>query len=257
MNPLESARRGERLLSPALFEPLARRLLDPVEFPIGARVLDVGCGGGVVGRELARRGVAHVVGLDPNRARLIVGAHAGPRVRGLAECLPFPDASFSGLTSQHSFMFISDRTAALREALRVLRCGATAVASAWRAVDLNPGFFSLNRAVERELGAAAAASAAVPFSLPEPDRLAGEFSAAGFTDVVTADVPFVVRFPSAAEFAQRFLTSTSLAPFVSNRGDRVTHIANAVGPDLAQYVDANGVAFPALAYSVRAKKPEN
>ena len=60
----DSARTGERYLTPAIFEPLAGQLLDRIPVHGDDRILDVACGAGVVGREATNRGAIHVTGLD-------------------------------------------------------------------------------------------------------------------------------------------------------------------------------------------------
>jgi ubiquinone/menaquinone biosynthesis C-methylase UbiE len=91
-----------------------RYLLDVplIDFPAGARVLDLGCGDGTELRELARRG-CRPIGLDvrPMRDRRFVCA-AG-------EALPFRDRSFDGVLSKVTLPYTDDR-ATLTEIMRVL-----------------------------------------------------------------------------------------------------------------------------------------
>lgn len=123
---------------PVLAAP-AVALLDHLEAaaappPPGARVLDIGAGTGLLSLELVRRWPeATVVAADPARAMLeIVRARAREAgiedgrlelVEGSAEGLPVPDASMSLAVSSFVFQLVSDRRAALREALRVLEPG--------------------------------------------------------------------------------------------------------------------------------------
>jgi SAM-dependent methyltransferase len=109
-----------------------RYVLDPVMLPRAvahspANALDVGCGEGRFCRMLRARGVA-VVGVDPTPA-LIAMARArdghATYVRGRAEWLPFPDASFDLVVSYLSLIDIPDAPAAIREMVRVLRPGGT------------------------------------------------------------------------------------------------------------------------------------
>ena len=74
--------------------------LGDIQFPTGARVLEVGCGTGAVTRELASwPGVAEVVGLDPlphlpGQCPPAPPAHQGGVRGGDAQTLQFPDRSF-------------------------------------------------------------------------------------------------------------------------------------------------------------------
>jgi demethylmenaquinone methyltransferase/2-methoxy-6-polyprenyl-1,4-benzoquinol methylase len=93
----------------------------------GMRVLDVGVGTGLVAREAARIvGRAELVtGVDPSvgmmdQAQLPQGLQL---VEGVAEALPFPDASFDFLSMGYALRHISDLSVAFGEFHRVLRPG--------------------------------------------------------------------------------------------------------------------------------------
>ncbi len=99
----------------------------------GARVLDLGCGGGHVAYAVAPH-VAEVVAYDLASEMLAVVA-AAARERGLAnlqtvqgpaERLPFADAGFDLVLSRYSAHHWRDFSAGLREAARVLRPGGRA-----------------------------------------------------------------------------------------------------------------------------------
>lgn len=96
----------------------------------GRRVLDLGCGDGVLVTTLARQR-ARAVGIDVDHAALQVASSrtdvtgvGGVRfVEGRIERLPFPDGTFDVVTAVTVLCLVSDRSAALREAARVLRPG--------------------------------------------------------------------------------------------------------------------------------------
>jgi ubiquinone/menaquinone biosynthesis C-methylase UbiE len=96
--------------------------------PSPARVLDVGCGTGLLLRELALRlpGAVSLTGVDA-AAGMIGQARAKatgePRltfVQGIAERLPFDDRSFDLVISTTSFDHWADQRAGLAECHRVL-----------------------------------------------------------------------------------------------------------------------------------------
>jgi SAM-dependent methyltransferase len=117
--------------------------MGPVE---GRRILDLGCGEGLLTWTLADRG-ARAVGIDVDRAMLDVAsarsAHSQrqrPRfVEGRIEQLPFPDGSFDVVVIVAVLCLVADRAGAVREAARVLRPGGRLVVgdlgrwSAWAA----------------------------------------------------------------------------------------------------------------------------
>ena len=100
----------------------------------GERVLDVGCGSGVVTREIARRvgSAGWAVGLDPSPALLAVARELA-REAGLADRvefregsalrLPFPDAFFDAVVCATVLSHVPNGVTAISELVRVLRPG--------------------------------------------------------------------------------------------------------------------------------------
>ncbi|MGP3923750.1 bifunctional 2-polyprenyl-6-hydroxyphenol methylase/3-demethylubiquinol 3-O-methyltransferase UbiG [Streptomyces sp. 8N616] len=95
----------------------------------GARVLDVGCGGGLLAEEFAKAGAA-VTGVDPSAESLEAARmHAAPSGlkidyrHGTAEELAFPDASFDLVYCCDVLEHVSDVDASVGEAARVLKPG--------------------------------------------------------------------------------------------------------------------------------------
>ena len=113
--------------------------------PVGARVLEVGCGPGRLSIRLARRHGLDVTGLDLDpsmidRARANARCTGGRGERGPSflvgdvASLAFPDRSFDLVVSTLSMHHWADPTAGLAEIGRVLRPGGRALV--W---DLRPG----------------------------------------------------------------------------------------------------------------------
>lgn len=94
--------------------------------PVPLRILDVGCGTGALLRELISRvpyGEAYV-GVDPAPNMLAVARRTSDAritfVRGTADALPFPDASFDLVVTSTSFDHWPDQSAGATELARVV-----------------------------------------------------------------------------------------------------------------------------------------
>jgi SAM-dependent methyltransferase len=117
--------------------PPAAKLVKFAGVKAGDRVLDVGCGTGVVAITAALRG-AKAAGLDLTPA-LIERARQNAAIAGVdvefvegdAEALPYPDGSFDVVLSQFGHMFAPRPAVALREMLRVLKKGGRVAFSTW------------------------------------------------------------------------------------------------------------------------------
>jgi ubiquinone/menaquinone biosynthesis C-methylase UbiE len=107
---------------------MRRSFLGGIDFPQGARVLDVGCGTGVLTRRLAGEpGVGSVVGVDAassllERARELAGDLAAVEFQEAdARELPFAEATFDVVVFDSTLSHVPAPERALAEAYRVLR----------------------------------------------------------------------------------------------------------------------------------------
>lgn len=128
-------------------------ILDLVGPPSGLKVLDVGCGDGILALELSRRG-ARVAGADASD-RMIAAARARANQEGQdipfqiakAETLPFDTASFDVVVAITVLCVIEDAEAALQEMARVLKPGGRLIIgelgrySSWAALRRVKGWF--------------------------------------------------------------------------------------------------------------------
>ena len=186
-------------------DPRWRRALVRGVTPSGERVLDVATGTGLVAAELIRQGAARVTGVDQSEAMLdgararVAGDHALRErvelVRGEAERLPFPDDTFAVVTFTYLLRYVDDRSATMRELVRVLAPGGRigmlefgvpaqpALRALWR-VHTRVGLPLLGRLVSRgwfEVGRFLGPNIE-QFHAAEPD-LAALWRAAGITDI--------------------------------------------------------------------------
>lgn len=113
-----------------------RATLDRLALQSGERILDVGCGTGVLlERILATGNETAVAGVDPVREMLAVARQRLPMevplYVGRGECLPFADASFDVVVSTSAFHYMRDPEYALVEMHRVLAPGGRLLISDW------------------------------------------------------------------------------------------------------------------------------
>lgn len=215
-----SAEAYERYLVPAIFDHGANQLIELAGAKPGERVLDVGCGTGIVARRAAPRvgDSGRVVGLDLNEGMLAVARASSSSSRppiewrqGNATRLPFPEGAFDVVLCQQALQFVSDRSAALREMHRVLAPQGRAAISVCRPIEHSPAYLLLAECLKRYVGAEAEAMMRSPFPSWTTDEARALLTGAGFRDVrVRIDVGSV-RYPSAEEFLRQEAASSPLA----------------------------------------------
>jgi demethylmenaquinone methyltransferase/2-methoxy-6-polyprenyl-1,4-benzoquinol methylase len=118
--------RIERVLALGSGPRYRRAALQRARLAVGAQVLDVGIGTGLVAREalalIGPRG--RVVGIDPSPGMMSEVALPGVElICGRAEALPQPDASSDFISMGYALRHIADLSMAFAEFLRVLRPG--------------------------------------------------------------------------------------------------------------------------------------
>jgi SAM-dependent methyltransferase len=141
----------------------------------GRRVLEVGCGTGVLAAALAERDAARVWAVDPEPAMLEIARARLPRGAraklAAAEALPFRDGWFERAVLRQVIQHV-DRAKALPELARVLTRDGRAVIATFDHVHFRQfwlnRFFPSFEAIELA-------------RFPEPDALARELEAAGFS----------------------------------------------------------------------------
>lgn len=128
----------------------------------GLRILDIGCGEGVLARQLAQAGAA-VTGIDPLEGAIARARELVPQARfetAGAEALPFPDQAFDVAVMVNSLHHvpIAAMSQALRESTRVVK-------PEGRVIVLEPlcsgSYFAAVRIAEDETEVRTAAQAAL------------------------------------------------------------------------------------------------
>jgi SAM-dependent methyltransferase len=114
--------------------PLAMALLAQTGIRPGHRVLDVGCGSGLLTAAIADVvGRDHVVAVDPARpfAEAVREAVTGSVAIAEAEHLPFADRAFDASLAQLVVHFMTDPVSGLMEMARVTRIGGEVAVNVW------------------------------------------------------------------------------------------------------------------------------
>ena len=212
----------------------------------GERVLDIGCGSGVVTREIARRVGAGggAVGVDTSPALLEVArdladaAGLGDRVEfreGSALQLPFPDGTFDAAIAATVLSHVPGAERAIPEMARVVRPGGRV-----GVFDFDGDTFVIthpDRPLTRRIVAAASDAAAVNGWLVR--HLPRLFAEAGIEDVQTRGFMPLQSEPGSfyVKLAERYASTAAAAGAVSEAEGRAwiedLRAAQARGPVIA------------------------
>lgn len=261
-NPAETY---ERYMVPALFAPWAARLVQAANPRPGERVLDVGCGTGVIARCVAPpvESGGKVVGLDLNPNMLAVARAAAEREslaiewhEGQAEMLPFLEGSFDLVLCQFALMFFADRPAALAEMRRVLADGGRLALSVWQGIERHPFYQTLDGVIERRLGMS---SLREIFVLGDAGALRTLLTNAGFRHIEIRSASITARFPDPEGFlAGEIDVDTAAIPAMQHldstqRRAITAAIRDEMAAPLRAVTEGEQVVLPFHAYVVRAQ----
>ncbi len=238
----------ERVLVPAIFAPYAGDLIERAR-PIGPsdRILDLGCGTGIVARMLRERlgAAAQITGVDVSAPMIAKAREVAPELdwrEGNAMQLPFADRSFDLVLCQQMLQFVPDPQVALSEIRRILVPGGRLIASTWKARGEQPLFEALGVVAERHLGACNDKR----WSL-DGDRLGELVRAAGFTGVALTTHSLVDRY---AEFPIRGSVMASNFDLAALAPDELERRLQAVEAEsrgvLAGFATAAGFEAPSI-----------
>lgn len=249
----------EKEFLPALFDQWPPQLADAASIGPGDRVLDVGCGTGVLAREAAVRAgsTGRVAGLDLNESMLAVARRVRPEIdwhQGDAAKLPFESTSFDVVVSQFLLMFVPDRVAVLREMWRVLAPGGRLAVAVWSDSERAAGYAVLADIARRRTSEEVAAALEAPFVLGNEAELMALFASAGLPDAQLEAREGWVRFPSIDEFVRVEIKGWVLADSLGDAGYNA--LREEAREKLQPFCNAAGaVATPMDAHIVTARKP--
>jgi SAM-dependent methyltransferase len=240
--PPEAAEFYESAFVPAFFAQWATALCDAAAIGLGARVLDVACGTGIVARTAADRAGpgGTVVGVDLNDAMLTVARRVRPDIdyrRGDAGALPVEDGAFDAVLSSMALMFFPNRPQALREMARAAAPGGTVAVAVPGALDAQAAFGPFVRMAADHAGPEALSLLTTYFACGDLDDLRALVGAADLEIIAATTVPGLYRAPSVDAFVTTEVESTPLVERISTEVyDRIRAGAREVlapftGPD--------------------------
>ena len=173
--------------------PFAEALVALLPPPVGAHVLDVATGTGIVAVEAAQRvgpgGSVLATDFLPAwepfvRATASTAGVANVMFASMpAEALALPDASFDVAYCQFGLMFVPEPIRALREMRRVLRPGGRIGVAVW-SVPEKVGIFLIQRIVAPALPPTTGEAPPSPMSMGAPGLIEEMVAEAGFGGVV-------------------------------------------------------------------------
>ncbi len=243
---------------PALFEPWGPVVSEAAGITPGHTVLDVACGTGAL--TLAAAAIAgsqgRVTGLDANPEMLEVARRKAADIdwqQGVAENLPFGDASFDAVVSQFGFMFFDDRPRALAEMMRVLKPGGRLAVAVCGAIERSPGYAALAAMLDQLFGTDVGNAFRAPFVLGDIEELHRTAAAAVVEGVTVEERNGTVRFCSIGELVatERACAWTLGGILDDSQFDRLLRESEHT---LRPFVDADGVVsfdMPALILKAR------
>jgi SAM-dependent methyltransferase len=213
-------------LGPLLFEHYAAHLAGKLALSPDCRVLEVACGTGVLTRRLLQalppKGTLVASDLNPGMLDYARGK-VGPDTRlewkvADAMKLPFGDASFDVVAIQFGVMFFPDKVAALKETKRVLKPGGTLVFNVWDSMEHNLSAKIVHELGMRKFPADPPKFFLVPFGYYDVGRIRADLQAAGFTGVLTEEVPYEATSPTAKHAAIGLVEGCPMIVALQERG---------------------------------------
>ncbi len=218
--------RHNTLLEQLLAEP-GRRCMDSLSLPVGARLLDVGCGCGNQTLEWASRldTDSTITGVDISKPMLTLAEelkvtnHSALNatiefVEGDASDSLFPNETFDAIYSRFGVMFFADPTAAFATLRETLKPEGQLGFVCWQSPALNPFFTAPMQAALSVLPPPPPAKpgAPGPFGLADRDLIERVLTDAGFTALKIEPLTLQLSVGASQSFDEIFEELIQIGP---------------------------------------------
>jgi SAM-dependent methyltransferase len=236
--PLWGARPADWAISEEQHVPGYEAALGRAPLEPGQRVLDIGCGVGVFLGLVAGRG-AQPHGIDASEALIALARERLPAADlrvGDMESLPYEDATFDLVTGFTSFFFANDMVAALREAGRVAKAGASVVIQVWGAHERCS--LEAMKEIARPFMPPRPPDAPADPDFSQPGTLDALATAAGLTPVEAFVTSWAYTYPDAETLGRALLAPAGVALLVGSEHEDAVKAAIVDG--LARYRTPDG-----------------
>ena len=232
----------DRYLGPVIFDPYAEDLASRLAEKKLQRVLEVACGTGIVTRRLrdALPTTTEIVATDLNIdmfefAKAKFGKDENVRWQQAdASALPFRDDSFDAIVCQFGYMFVPDKSAAMREAERVLRNGGVFLFNVWDSFAANPFAEIAHTTIASFFETDPPKFYEIPFSLHDSKLVRGLLEDAHFTKIESFSESKPCRSKSAKDFATGLVRGNPVGTEAAERGVDPNKLIEAVGQVLGE-----------------------
>jgi SAM-dependent methyltransferase len=251
----------DRCLGPAWFDAfatdLARRL--PSEPP--GDVLEIACGTGLVTRRLREHldPSVRLVATDLSKAMLDYARGKLPDSGRIewreadAASLPFADAAFAAVVCAFGFMFVPDKSAAFREAARVLKAGGSLLFEVWDRIEENPHNLACAEVIEGMFPGDEEMRFRLPYEMHDESLLRRLLAGARFEVVNIEKKRFAVGRVSARTIATGLIRGTPRSLLIERRGASLDDAVQKVTAALTRIGGADPYVGSAQAIMVAAR----
>ncbi|MEL0083623.1 MAG: methyltransferase domain-containing protein [Gammaproteobacteria bacterium] len=234
----------------------------------GEQVLDMGCGGGVTSRDLARRVAPDgaVLGADISDTLVSFARQRHGDLDNLnfrrmeIGVTPLVEGAFDLIYSRFGVMFFNHPTDAFSQLHAALKAQGRLVFMAWRQIKENPWMYATTRAGVAELPEALRPAAPEdpfapgPFALADADRTRELLTGAGFGSVSIEPLDDVMRMANEKTALEYLLALGPLGQILKQVNDeRAMAVKAAMGEVLRGYATADELNIPSATWIVTAR----